>query len=204
MNPLMLLLSLALASQIAGAAESVLVEERFGREPGAPWSWLREVPEDWRVRDEALEICVRPGDAQTVRNALLRPAPDRSEGPYAVEVTLTHLEVPTGQFEQAGITWYTDGQPVFKLVKERVDGQLMIIPGRLPMTNATVQLRIVVSGNTWKAQFRPGGQGEFLTAGSGELPAPKDDRISLQGYHGPESTRHRVRFEHFRILKLED
>lgn len=184
-------------------AESVVFEDSFGAKPSAPWTWLREDPADWAMVGGALEITVRPGDAGSVRNALLRPAPDRSQGGYAVEVTVTNLEVPTEQYEQAGITWYSGGEPVFKLVKERVDGQLMIIPGRKPMTQASVQLRVEVTGNSWRALFRAGGQGDFQLAGTGELPPTNDDHVSLQCYHGPADRKHAIRFDDFRILRLE-
>ena len=103
------------------------------------WTWLRENPSRWRIRDGALEIRVEPGDAHSVRNALLLPAPDRSKGPYRIEVTVRNLTVPTEQYEQAGMTWYSNGQPVFKLVKERVDGELMIIPSRKSMTQIAAE-----------------------------------------------------------------
>jgi hypothetical protein len=204
MKGVSLLLLLPLLSWLAQAGETPVFEDHFDTQPDPTWHWLREDPPDWRVRQDALEIRVRPGDANSVRNALLRQAPDRRQGRFAVEVTVTNLKPPKRQFEQAGITWYTDGKPVFKLVKELVDGQLMIIPGRKPMTNETVQLRLVASGNAWTAQFRPDGQGEFETAATGELPAPGADEVSLQCYHGPSEAEHWIRFDDFRVLRLED
>ena len=47
------------------------------------------------------------------------------------------------QFEQAGITWYNDDKPAFKLVHERIDGDLWIIPGKKPAQQKTVQLRLM-------------------------------------------------------------
>jgi len=193
---------LPLAAVVALAAEAVVFEDRFDTQPAAGWRWLREDASDKRVRDGALEIRSRPGDANTVRNALVRAAPDRRQGRFAIEVTVSNLKPPTHQYEQAGITWYNDGKPVFKLVKELVDGQLMIIPGRKPMTNETVRLRLVVSGNSWAAQFRPDNNGEYQTAATGDLPAPARDEVSVQCYHGPAEAEHWIRFDDFRILKL--
>ena len=180
----------------------VVFEDRFKGEPAQGWTWLRENPGAWRVRDGALEIRIEPGNAQTVKNALVRQAPDRREGKYAFELTVTMAHL-TQQYEQAGITWYTDGKPVFKLVKELVDGELRIIPGHKPMDAETVQLRLVVDGEQWTAQYRPGATGEFLTAAEGTLPGPGDDQVSIQGYHGPPEVEHWVRFENFRILRLD-
>jgi len=191
--------------QPAPAAESpperqILFEDRFEGRLADGWTWLRENPGAWRLRDGGLEIRIEPGHAQTVKNALVRPAPDRRAGTYAFEVTVTMVHL-TQQYEQAGITWYTDGKPVFKLVKELVDGELRIIPGHKPMDAETVQLRLVVDGEQWIAQYRPDAKGEFLTAAEGTLPPPGDDQVSIQGYHGPPDAERWVRFEDFRILR---
>ena len=108
--------------------EQVIFEDNFDGKLGEGWSWLREHPDYWRLSDGGLELCVEPGVADTVRNALVRPAPDRNEGTFAIEVTVTNHTHPTQQYEQAGITWYNDGKPVFKEVKELIDGDLYIIP----------------------------------------------------------------------------
>ena len=200
----LLVLLLPLAPALTRAGESLVFEDHFDTKPAAGWRWLREEVRDWRVREGALEIHVRPGDANTVRNALVRSAPDRREGRFAVEVSVTNLQPPKQQYEQAGLTWYQGGKPVFKLVKERVDGRLMIIPGRKAMTNDTVQLRLVVSGTSWSAQFRPDGRGEFQTAATGELPAPGEDEVSIQCYQGPSDEEHWIRFGNFRVLELRN
>ncbi len=196
------LLALFAAPLLGLAGETILFEDQFDTKPAAGWHWLREDPLDWRVREGTLEIHVRPGDANTVRNALIRPAPDRRAGRFAIEVTVTNLRPPKQQYEQAGLTWYSGGKPVFKLVKELVDGQVMIIPGRKPITNDTVQLRLIVSWRSWSAQFRPECKGQFQTAATGELTTPGDDEISLQCYHGPADAEHWIRFDDFRIIKL--
>ena len=86
----------------------------------------------WRIKDNSLEIRVEPGKANTVKNALLRRAPDRSKTKYAIEVTITFTGDPTQQYEQGGITWYHQKTPVFKLVHEHIDNQDWIIPDRKP------------------------------------------------------------------------
>ena len=147
------LLALAVGTLSLASEGPVIVEERF--DLGNAWSWLREEPTSWRIREAALEIRVQPGVADTVKNALVRDAPNRQEGTHAIEVTVTNLTVPTQQYEQAGITWYHDGKPVMKLVKELVDGKILIVPGHKPMSAETVQLRLVVTADHWTAQYRP-------------------------------------------------
>lgn len=195
---------LAMGGGLLAAEPEVVFEDEFSKKPADGWSWLREKPEAWRIKDEALEIRVEPGKANTVKNALVREAPDRSRGTFAVEVTVTNTTKPTTQWEQAGITWYTGGKPVFKLVKEFIDGDLYIIPGRKPMGAETVQLRLIVTAHGWTAQYRPGGKGEFQIAAAGKLPASDKDQVSIQCYNGPPDAEHWIRFDHFRILKMAD
>jgi regulation of enolase protein 1 (concanavalin A-like superfamily) len=189
---------------LSAAEERVIFEDRFDGKLGEGWSWLREDPNTWRVKDGALEIRVEPGKADTVKNALLRTAPDRGKGTFAVEVTVTFVSPPTGQYEQAGLTWYKDDKPVFKFVHELIDGNTFMIPGKVAAPSATVQLRLVVTKDRYTAQFRPDAKGEFKTAASGELKAGTKEQISIQCYNGPKDAEHWMRFKDFRILQLAE
>ena len=182
--------------------EALIFTDDFDGKLDDGWMWLREYPEAWRFRDGGLEIRVEPGVADTVRNVLVRPAPDRGEGTFAIEVTVANHTFPTQQYEQAGITWYHDGKPVFKEVKELIDGDLFIIPGRVSMRAQRVRLRLLVTATSWEAQFCPNGDKEFQTAATGELPPPGDDRVSIQCYQGPPDAEHWIRFEQFRITRV--
>jgi hypothetical protein len=182
----------------------VVFEDHFDGSLDQGWTWLRENPQAWRISQDALEIKVEPGVAKTVKNALLRKAPDRSQGRFAIDVTVTNATRPTVQYEQAGITWYHQGKPVFKLVKELIDGQLYIIPGKKPMPSEKVQLRLVVTSNNYIALFRPDGMGEFEIAAMGKLPPPGNDQVSLQCYNGPADAEHWIRFDDFSITKVRD
>lgn len=185
-----------------GAEGRVLFEDRFEGKLADGWTWLRENPQHWRIRQGGLEIRVEPGAGHDVKNALLRKAPDRSAGRLAVEVTVTFTATPTRQFEQAGITWYQGGTPRFKLVHELVDGQLMIIPGRTPASQKTVTLRLVFDGPQYTAQFRPEAQNTFQTVATGTLPLAAEEQVSIQCYHGPADEEHWIRFDDFRIRQL--
>lgn len=183
--------------------EQTVFEDQFEGRLGEGWSWLRENPDAWRFREGALEIRVEPGVADTVRNALVREAPDRGTGTYAVEVVVANTVRPTEQYEQAGITWYCGGKPVLKLVKELIDGDLYIIPGKIPMVSESVRLRLTLMADSFKAEFQPGGKGEFQTAATGSLPPPDGDRVSIQCYNGPAEGEHWIRFDDFRIVRVE-
>lgn len=193
---------LVLSLSVGAAEPKVLFKDSFAGKPGPGWSWLRENKKAWRIADKGLEIRVEPGVALTVQNALLREAPDRSKGTYAFEVKITFTTPPTNQYEQGGITWYHNEKPVFKLVHERIDGKTYIIPGKVPTSSKTVQLRLIVAGDKYTAQFRPEGQGEFKNVASGKLPPPGKDQVSIQCYNGPANAEHWVRFEDFRVLEM--
>ncbi len=62
---------------------------------------------------------------------------------------------------------------------------------------------LVVDGERWIAQYRPNAEGAFLTAAEGTLPPPGNDQVSIQGYHGPPDVQHWIRFQDFRILRLD-
>ncbi len=190
---------------LLAAEPEVVFRDGFKEKLGKGWKWIREEPKAWRIKDKALEIRVQPGKAGTVKNALVRKAPDRSKGKYVIEVTVTNLSKPRQQFEQAGITWYQKGKPVLKLVKEQIDGKTWIIPGRKPMPTKSVRLRLIVTADRWIAQYRPQGEKKkFLTAAEGKLPPPGEDEVSLQCYDGPPDAEHWIRFDGFRILRLPE
>jgi len=192
-----------LVAATAPAGEKVLFEDRFDGKLGEGWTWLRENPQAWKIADNALEIKVEPGTAGDVKNALCRAAPDRTKGKVAIEVTVTFKNDPTNQFEQAGITWYRDGKPAFKLVHELIDKKLYIIPGKKPTDTKTVQLRLVLAGEQYTAQFRPDAKGDFQTVATGKLPLAKNEQVSIQCYNGPKDEEHWARFDDFRIVAME-
>jgi regulation of enolase protein 1 (concanavalin A-like superfamily) len=189
---------------LLGAEPKVIFEDPLKEKLGEGWSWLRENPKTWRHTAEGLEIRVEPGVAPTVKNALVRRAPDRSQGKYAIEVTVEFTSPPSRLYEQAGITWYQGNKPVFKLVHELIEGKTYIIPGKKPTETKVMQLRLVVSKKQFSAQYRPDGQGEFQTAADGELPSGSQEKVSIQCYNGPPDAEHWMRFSNFKIIKLAE
>ncbi len=202
--PMILALATALCASTACAGnEELIFSETFSDGLDAGWSWLRETADDWRLVDGALELRARPGAADTVKNALLRDVPAPGKGGLAFEVTVTFTTPLTEQYEQAGLTWYADGKPVFKLVHELIDGEYFVIPGRIPTEKRTVRLRLVVKDNKYTALFRQGVEEAYQTAAEGDLAVGKENQISIQCYHGPEESNHWMRFSDFRILKID-
>jgi hypothetical protein len=205
MKSAMLAFSVVLGTAVllSAAEPQVAFEDPLHGKPATGWSWLRENPAAWRSTAAGLEIRVEPGLAHNVKNALLRAAPDRGTGKYAVEVAITFTTPPSNQFEQAGITWYQQGKPVFKLVHEHIDGKDYIIPGKVPAPEKTVRLRLVVSKDKYTAEFQAGAQGEYKTAAAGNLPPGPAEQISIQCYNGLADAQHWIRFEGFRVTPVE-
>jgi hypothetical protein len=171
--------------RVMGAEPEVVFEDPLKGKLGDGWEWLRENPKTWRHSDKGLEIRVEPGLAATVKNALVRKAPDRSAGKYAIDVTVEFTSPPAQQYEQAGLTWYQGDKPVFKQVHEFIDGKTYAILGKKPTDTRLMQLRLVVTKDAYVAQYRPDGKGEFQTAATGKLPPGADEKVSIQCYNGP-------------------
>ena len=209
MNLLKIVLLLVVTSLSGGRMvfaddSKVIFSDPLNGKTDAGWSWLREDAKTWRHTKDGLEILVKPGLADTVKNALVRKAPDRSQGKYAIEVTVEFTAPPIKQYEQAGITWYQGTKPAFKLVHEFIDGKTYVIPGKKPSSTQVMQLRLVVTKDQFIAQYRPDGKGEFQTSATGKLAPGMDEKVSIQCYQGPENAEHWMRFSNFRILKVED
>jgi hypothetical protein len=204
MRETLLVLAVLLGTQRPAAedAAKVAFADPLKGKLGAGWDWLRENSACWRHSEKGLEIRVEPGLAETVKNALVRAAPDRSAARYAIEVTVEFTSAPSHQYEQAGLTWYQGNKPVFKLVHEFIDGKTYVVPGKKPTDTRRVQLRLVVRKDEYVAQFRPEARGEFQTAASGKLPAGADEKVSLQCYQGPADAEHWMRFSDFRVVRL--
>ncbi len=55
-----------LLGTLSAAEPEVVFEDQFKDKPGEGWTWLRENPTHWRIKEEALEIRVEPGVAPTL------------------------------------------------------------------------------------------------------------------------------------------
>jgi regulation of enolase protein 1 (concanavalin A-like superfamily) len=180
----------------------LLFHERFEGRLQKEWKWVRESPEDWRVRDGALQIRVVPGNmwgpANDARNVLVRPVPEPGDGTIEARVTVKNR--PTEQYEQVNIVWYYADSHMVKLGQEMVDGQLSIVMGReendrtrtiaiIPIEAESVDVRFLVTRERIRGEFRPAGVGEWALAGETDLPVKGSPNISLQTYQGPRDGR---------------
>lgn len=206
--------ALALGSLLAPwchAADSFV--DPFDEKLASGWSWVRENPEAWRIRDRTLEVRVEPGNmwggSNNAKNVLVRPAPDAAGG--TIEASVQVENRPTEQYEQVNLVWYYDDSHMVKLGQELVDGQLSIVMGReekdrartiaiIPLDSFSVRLRIRVTANQIQGEFQTPGA-DWRSAGTCDLPAPKDGKpkISLQFYQGPAHTERWAKVTDFRV-----
>ena len=188
------------------AEEGVIFKDPFRKELRDGWAWVREVPKDWRITDEALEIKMEPMRQDGVRNILFRKLPKKEEGPFVVTVEVKAVQPYTNQYQQAGLYWMQDDKLRFKFVLELIDGKLCVFPGNKLLETAHVVLRWRVDGTRIVAEYQPGATGEFLKAFEANLPEERNDetdRIALQCWHGPADTESWTRFQKFTISEPE-
>jgi len=173
------------------------------------WTWLHEVPENWRITKEGLEVRMipTPNTSTDVRNILFRQAPRIAEGDFTITLELKSLQPYCSQFQQAGIYWMQGGRTAFKFVMERVDGRLCVVPSYLPLETEHTVLRLRIVGNQAIAEFQPNATGEFREAFRRDLPPRNDetDRVGLQCWHGPadQDKETWIRFMRFEITMTE-
>jgi regulation of enolase protein 1 (concanavalin A-like superfamily) len=152
------------------------------------------------------------GPANDARNLLVRTAPELSDGPLLISVTVSNR--PASQYEQVDLVWYYDDSHMVKLGHELVDGKLSIVMGQekadrtrtiaiIPITAHSVVLRHRVEKNRLRGEFLLEGSDAWITAGESDLPATAaTPRISLQFYQGPAQLEHWARVSNFRIVRV--
>jgi hypothetical protein len=77
--------------------------------------------------------------------------------------------------------------------------------GKVPLDTAKVRLRLCVSGNRIRGQFRPDGSTEWKDAGACDLPVPPPlakPKICLHCYQGPPGAEHWAQLTDFSVVSL--
>jgi len=205
-------LALALCTVTASHAGEAPFQDDFAGKLEGGWSWVRENPEGWRVAGRGLEVRIQPGNlwgpANNAKNVLVRNAPDPA--PAQLEITVTVTNQPTAQYEQVNLVWYYDDSHMVKLGQELVDGKLSIVMGReeadktrtiaiIPLTSFSVRLRLLVTGDRIRGQFRIPDSDAWREVGECNLPTHGRPKISLQCYQGPANAEHWARFTDFSL-----
>ena len=188
-----------------GTTGSVFFEESFQKKLKDGWTWLREVPNHWRITDNALEIKMEPQSGDDVRNILFRKPPKKDAGSFEVSVEVQALRPYTKQYQQSGLFWMQEGKTKLKFVLEMIDGQIYVFPGKKPIQTEHVVLRWRIDGTKLVGEYQPDAKGEFLLAFEGDLPERNNetDQIALQCWHGPTDAEAWIRYQNFSIKKPE-
>lgn len=198
------------------ASDELVFKDEFRGRLGNGWTWIREEPSAWRVREGALELRILPGNlwggANNSRNVLVREAPPLEGG--ELEITVKFENQPTGQYEQVNLAWYYDDSHMVKLGREIVDGPVCVVMGREerdqcrtiarpPVSGGWYRLRLIVSGNQIRGQYWPEGANQWADAGSCDLPVPANGKpkISLHSYNGFSDREHWARITEFKVVR---
>jgi hypothetical protein len=198
-------------------AEKVLFEENFTDAPGEGWSWLREIPDHWKVDKERKELLIRPVWSEgNLKNLLLRPAPEVKERAVAVEVHVDH--VTSGDYEYSGLIWYFDDQNFVAIRKgpHGEDGDILSLvrrkagkgdgppsaPKNVVYNAPAVDLRLVVAGAKVAGWYRASSTDEWQSLGEQELPTSGAAKVGFRTGNGDGPKPSWARFSKFRILQL--
>lgn len=210
-NLVRLFLLLALLAT-SGRADEVLFQTDFKGGLGEGWSWRREDPKGWRITEHGLEVRTLPGNMwgppNNAKNVLVRSVPDPVAGDLEISASITNQ--PTAQYEQVDLVWYYDDSHMVKLGQELVDGKLSIVMGReeadktrtiaiIPLKSFSVRLRLLVTGNRIRGEFRTPDAETWQKAGECDLPVHGKPNVSLQFYQGPPDAEHWARVTDFSI-----
>jgi regulation of enolase protein 1 (concanavalin A-like superfamily) len=207
--------ALILADVAAGPEDvDVVFEETFPKgELSAGWTWIRENPEAWRVRDGALEILIEQGNmwggANDAKNVLVRPLPDAEGRPLVIACTMEND--PTNQYEQIDLVWYYADSHMVKIGIEQVDGERTIVMGReekdktrtikiVPLASTKVDVWFRVVGDTITGSYRLPGEDAWREVGSCEVPRKGKPHMSIQAYQGDPNAPHWARVSNLGIL----
>jgi hypothetical protein len=186
-----------------GTKEEIIFEDSFQKQLKDGWTWLREVPDHWRITDDALEIKMEALSGDNVRNILFRKPPKKDAGSFDVAVEVKALRPYTNQFQQAGLYWMQGDKYRLKFVLELIDGEIYVFPGKKPVQTEHVVLRLGIDGTKVVGEYQPDAKGEFIPAFESQVPERNDDtdRIALQCWHGPADAETWIRFQNFSIKK---
>ena len=203
----------------------------YGEEPVNPfageslprgWSWKRENPASWCLRDKGLEIKIEPGNmwggANDAKNVLLIPvAKDLQESGTDVQVTLAHS--PTRRWEQADLVWYFRDSHMVKIGLELEHGKNSVVMGReeedrtrtikiVPLEKDQVTVRLTVAGNQVRGHYRLTPRDAWTEVGTCTEPRPaggeEQARVSIQCYQGEQENPHWARITDLRMAAIEE
>jgi alpha-L-fucosidase len=181
------------------------------------WTWKRENPEAWRLRDQGLEIKIESGNMwggkNNAKNVLLIPiAKDMQGAGTSVEATLANS--PTRRWEQVDLVWYYRDSHMVKIGLELEHGINSVVMGReekdrtrtikiVPIDKDKVTVRFQVAGGQVQGYYRLGAEDKWILVGTCKAPVPagRNERpsVSIQCYQGDPKQPHWARITDLKI-----
>ena len=206
---------LILPSVLLGPAgdEKPLFEDGFDGRLAPGWEWVREDKDEWRIREEGLEVHSQFGriwGGNDAKNLLLA----KKVKPENMAAVVSVAHEPKEKWEQAGLLWYVDDDNFVKLISEQIDGKMYVVTareqdrerkvvGKLEVPSANIQLRLKVELKKVTGQWRPDQEAEWIDAGTCEFTAKGKPRFGIFTQNGSADTVRWVRFDNFSIEKIE-
>jgi len=197
-------------------SEKVLFEENFTDTLGKDWSWLREIPNRWKIDKERKELLISPVWSEgNLKNIPLRTAPDLKEGPIAVEVHISHE--PRDDYEYSGLIWYFDDKNFVAIRKgpHGDDGKILSLvrkkankgdgppsaPKNVICKEPSVDLRLVITEVKAQGWYRASSTDKWQPLGEVEMPSSGAAKVGFRTGNGGDNPSW-ARFSKFRILRL--
>ena len=186
------------------------------------WTWKRANPEAWRLRNQALEIKIEPGNMwggkNDAKNVLLIPvAKDLQESGTDVWVTLVNS--PTRRWEQVDLVWYYRDSHMVKIGLELEHGKNSVVMGReeddrtrtiqiIPIERDEVTVRLRVTGGQVRGYCRLAPEDQWTDVGICTEPRPTGSsdkpQVSIQCYQGDPQNPHWARVTGLKINSVTE
>jgi len=172
------------------------------------WTWKRENPEAWRLRNQGLEIKIEPGNmwggSNDAKNVLLIPiSGDMLE--FGTDVHVTLANSPTRRWEQVDLVWYYRDSHMVKIGLELEHGKNSVVMGReeddrtrtikiIPIERDEVTVRLKVTGGQVQGYYRLAPDDKWTDVGVCTEPRPTESsgkpQVSIQCYQGDPQNPH--------------
>lgn len=200
-------LAITAASLAPAYAEPDFIDE-FSAAPATPtWSWIREDPEGWRIKDGALEVRAQAGRVWAGKGAKNILAFHKPTGAASAAVDVD-LVAPKTKYEQGGILVYRDDDNFVKLIVEHIDGGFYIVMAReidrrgkvftkIDTGSKTARLRAAVAGDKVTLSYRLPGEEKWQPAGECDLPGAAGAKFALFNQDGSDTETRWIRFDNF-------
>jgi hypothetical protein len=204
------------------AGEDVLFEDNFDGPLSPEWQAVGLKKDDYRLRDNKLELRVQPGKRTRDTPMLMVLLPFSTSESVTASVELTLIDEFTEPDESAGLFLTDADSREFGAEKRNLDGQLVFSPGNdefigdkgeeddpqkyalkfWPVNEDDGPLRIIVRGHYGHFQVGPSRSGKYLNFFHSALRENEPKRgFCLSASGGPSDRDHWVRFDNFRVIR---